>query len=298
MASKYYQWGDARIHYRQSGMGDPIVLVHGLYPGASSEEFDRNIRTLSRNFRVFAIDLLGFGLSDAPRIRYRAGLYPLLLCDFIQDVIGAPASVVAAGASCPFVAALAADEPELVSKLVLISPESAPTRRRRAQWLWIAGREVVRNILLFPPLHLVFQEVMAGEWEIREMLRRSFREPKLIGADIVGRLSELARMPGVLDAYASLEVGLLSLPFEPALSHIAAPALFISGACVTRDAADQIEKLSHLAPKGRLAQIESAAGWAHYEMPSSTNRVITSFLETETASEISPPHEISARRVA
>jgi pimeloyl-ACP methyl ester carboxylesterase len=298
MASKYYQWGDARIHYRQSGMGDPIVLIHGLYPGASTEEFDHNIRALSRDFRVYAIDLLGFGLSDAPRIRYRADLYPLLLSDFIRDVIAAPASVIAAGESGPFAAAVAAQDPELLSKVVFISPEIGSVTYARTGWLWWTCRELLRNLVLFPPLHLIFQEMMAGEWEIREMLRRSFREPKLIGPDIVGRLSELARMPGVLDAYASLELGLLSLPFARLLPHVAAPALFISGACVTQAAADDIEQLSRLAPNGRHVQVDRAATWAHYEMPNSTNRQIASFLRSDAECDPASQHEAPARAVA
>jgi pimeloyl-ACP methyl ester carboxylesterase len=294
MASDYYEWDDNRIHYRKSGLGDPILLVHGLYPGASSEEFDHNIRALSRDFRVYAIDLLGFGVSDAPRIRYRAELYPLLLGDFIRDVIGAPAGVVAAGASGPFAARLAADEPELVSKLVFISPQFTPSAPGRPGRLRKIGRELLRMLLLLPPVHLLFQEVMAGEWEIREMLRRSFREKMVIGSGVVERLSELARLPGVLDAYASLEVGLLSLPFEPVLPRVLAPALFISGNCVGPETSEGIESLSRLPRRSRLEWIERAGEWAHYEVPNRTNRLIASFLGNDVGSK----QETPARAVA
>jgi len=301
MAAHYYEWDGTRIHYRKSGLGDPIVLVHGLYPGASSEEFDHNIRALSRDFRVYAIDLLGFGLSDAPRIRYRADLYPLLLGDFIRNVVGAPAGIIAAGASGPFVATLAADEPELVSKVVFISPQNATLTLARAGWVWKAGRELLRMMLLLPPVDLLFLEIMAGEWEIREMLRRSFGEKKVIATAVVERLSELARMPGVLDTYASMEVGLLSMPFEPVLPHVAAPALFISGACVTSRTAQVIETLSRLPQRRRLEWIERAAEWAHYEMPTDTNRLIASFLGSEMAFEATSPQHVvtpAARAVA
>ena len=285
MAAHYYDWDGNLIHYRKSGLGDPIVLVHGLYPGASSEEFDHNIRALSRDFRIYAIDLLGFGVSDAPRMRYRADLYPALLGDFIRDVIREPAGIVAAGASGPFVATLAAEQPELVSKIVLISPRDAAPAPSRAGLPWRAARELLRFSLLLPPLDLLFQEVMAGQWEIREMLRRTFRHNATISSELVDRLSELARMPGARWAYASLEVGLLALPLDPVLPRIAAPTLFISGKDVTPETAEGIERLSRIPGRSRLQWIERAADWAHYEMASSTNWVIAGFLGSDVALE-------------
>ena len=75
MASKYYTWHYGRVHYQKRGMGDPLLLVHNVYPGASWEEYERNIAELSRHHTVYAMDLLGFGLSDAPRMKYTAATY-------------------------------------------------------------------------------------------------------------------------------------------------------------------------------------------------------------------------------
>jgi pimeloyl-ACP methyl ester carboxylesterase len=297
MASHKYDWDNNQIHYRKSGMGDPILLVHGLYPGASSEEFDHNIRALSRQFRVYAIDLLGFGLSDAPRIRYRGDFYPALLGDFIQDVIGAPAGVIAAGASGPFAATLTAEHPDLVSKLVFLSPSGPSASSSSHGWLWRAGREVLRNIFLFPPLHLLFQEVMAGEWEIQEMLRRTFREKSVISSGVVARLVELARRPGVLETYASLELGLLDLPFAPVLRQISTPSLFVGGESIEVAEANELEHLSTLPQQSRLAWIEKAAHWPHYETPTATNRLIASFLSSEMAIGLMPETEAPAQRL-
>lgn len=283
MGSHYYDWPLGRIHYMKSGLGDPILLVHGLYPGASSEEFDHNIRALSRNFRVYAIDLLGFGLSDAPRIRYRADMYPLLLADFIQDVIGSQTHVVAAGASCPYLATVAARQPELVSKVVFISPYCAASIATRARWLTRIIQESLRTLFLLPPFNLLFQEAMAGKWEVGEMVRRSSQAKAFVNSDKVERLSELARMPGVLRAYASLEVGLLSMRFDHLLPDVAAPALFISGRCVDSESAADIEAFARLPRQSRLEWIERASSWVHHDMATQTNRLIAGFLETEDA---------------
>jgi alpha-beta hydrolase superfamily lysophospholipase len=52
---------EAFISYEVAGDGQPLVLVHGL--GASGRWWARNVRGLSRHFRVYVIDLIGFGWS-------------------------------------------------------------------------------------------------------------------------------------------------------------------------------------------------------------------------------------------
>src|SRR5262245_40875776 len=54
-----------KVHYLVSGEGRPVVLVHGL--GGEAANFASWIPQLARNYRVYAIDLLGFGSSDKPR---------------------------------------------------------------------------------------------------------------------------------------------------------------------------------------------------------------------------------------
>ncbi|HXW12379.1 MAG TPA: alpha/beta fold hydrolase, partial [Nitrososphaeraceae archaeon] len=46
--------------------GTPLLLLHGL--GGSIESWTNNIRSLSTKFRIIALDLPGFGLSDKPKI--------------------------------------------------------------------------------------------------------------------------------------------------------------------------------------------------------------------------------------
>lgn len=46
--------------------GPPILLIHGF--GASVGHFRKNIPVLAgEGYRVYAIDLLGFGASDKPK---------------------------------------------------------------------------------------------------------------------------------------------------------------------------------------------------------------------------------------
>jgi pimeloyl-ACP methyl ester carboxylesterase len=54
-----------KTRYRESGHhGSPVLLIHGI--GCSVLEWERNMAALAVNHRVFAVDLIGFGLSDKP----------------------------------------------------------------------------------------------------------------------------------------------------------------------------------------------------------------------------------------
>lgn len=54
----------ANIHYLQQGVGEDIILIHSV--GQSLYTFRELINKLSGNFRVTALDLVGFGYSDKP----------------------------------------------------------------------------------------------------------------------------------------------------------------------------------------------------------------------------------------
>jgi pimeloyl-ACP methyl ester carboxylesterase len=59
--SERFQDEEASIYYQTRGSGDPLVLVHGL--SGSSRWWARNVNALARDFRVYMVDLAGFGQS-------------------------------------------------------------------------------------------------------------------------------------------------------------------------------------------------------------------------------------------
>ena len=121
-----YPWKYGDIFYQVKGSRDakPLLLIHGFGPGASSYEWRKNVDTLAEQFRVYTLDLLGFGLSDRPAIDYTAETFADLISDFLKEAIGKPAVVVAHGLTCAYVIADAYRRPQLFERLVLVSPPS------------------------------------------------------------------------------------------------------------------------------------------------------------------------------
>jgi pimeloyl-ACP methyl ester carboxylesterase len=89
----YWQWRGFDICYTVQGEGKPLLLIHGF--GATHAHWRNNIPVLAaQGYRVYAIDLLGFGASEKPALDYSLELWQELIRDFWQAHIHQPMVVV------------------------------------------------------------------------------------------------------------------------------------------------------------------------------------------------------------
>src|SRR5438093_5359191 len=100
-----WKYGDMLYEVKGDYHARPLLLIHSFGPGASSYEWRKNIDALATQFRVYVVDLLGFGLSDRPSIDYTPETFTDLIGDFIREIIAKPTVVVAHGLATAFVVA-------------------------------------------------------------------------------------------------------------------------------------------------------------------------------------------------
>jgi pimeloyl-ACP methyl ester carboxylesterase len=76
-----------RMRFVQAGAGFPVVLVHGFGLGTTGElAWAKVIPGLAERFHVYAPDLLGFGASDKPQIRYSPQAHVNQLLSFMDTL--------------------------------------------------------------------------------------------------------------------------------------------------------------------------------------------------------------------
>ena len=133
------------VHYRVSGAGPPVVLVHGWL--SSSRVWEPLAEKLSQSFTVYTLDLPGFGRSDKPLSGY--GLRPgsRLLHAFCAEFGITAAAVVGHDIGGDMAVKLAADYPDVVGKLVLVAVPADEDHIDLPNSLWLSTAPVVGPVV-------------------------------------------------------------------------------------------------------------------------------------------------------
>lgn len=114
---RYYRANGIRTRCLEAGEGEPLILLHGL--GGHAEAYLKNILPLSERFHVYAIDLVGHGLTDKPALDYTIADFATHVTAFL-DAIGASSAHVQGESLGGWIAAwLAIERPDRVRKLIL-----------------------------------------------------------------------------------------------------------------------------------------------------------------------------------
>lgn len=102
----------------------PVVLLHGGL--TDSRDFTGNLDRLAGRFRVFLPERRGHGHSPDVEGPFTIGALTADMVGFLAKVVGGPAHVVGYSAGAIVALHLAADRPDLVDRLVLISGAADP----------------------------------------------------------------------------------------------------------------------------------------------------------------------------
>jgi len=120
--SAYVLLEGERVYYEVGGKGSPVVLVHGIGAGNSSHLWRQNTAALAQQHRVYAFDWPGFARSGARARQYTNDLYTQVLRAFLQQVVGEPAAVVAGSLGSDYTIRVAAESPQLITRMLLSNP--------------------------------------------------------------------------------------------------------------------------------------------------------------------------------
>lgn len=114
-----------KVHYIEKGEGAPVILIHGfLY---HTMMWDHNIDALAEHFKVYAIDLFGWGFSERlEETEYGFARYAEQVTGFMDALGIETASLVGQSMGGGISVYTAAHSPERVDKLVLVGPAVLP----------------------------------------------------------------------------------------------------------------------------------------------------------------------------
>lgn len=111
--------GGDLVHYEVLGRGRQVILVHGWV--GSWRYWVPTLQTLQAKYRVYALDLFGFGDSAKNPARYALTQQVELLADFLRELGVPKAAFVGHGLGALAVAEFARRYPDRVARMMLVS---------------------------------------------------------------------------------------------------------------------------------------------------------------------------------
>ncbi len=251
-----WKYGDMFYTVKGASGAKPLLLIHDFSPGASSFEWRKNIDALAEQFRVYAIDLLGFGLSDRPSIDYTAETYTDLIGDFIKEMIGKPAVVVAHGLSAAYVLHDAYRRPQLFERLILVSPPQSMLQETVPGPLGAAWKFLLRLPVLGQFIYnmLTTRPVLRSYYE-----ERSYYNPGLVTDELVEYVYTSAHQSNARYPVASFLSSSLDMDVREAAARLNVPVMILWGreeTAVLPEASEAFKRVNnridvHVMPESR-----------------------------------------------
>jgi pimeloyl-ACP methyl ester carboxylesterase len=121
---KFIDLGGNSTHYVEKGEGEPVVLIHGFF--YDSYMWNRNIDTLAERFKVYALDLWGFGYSTRSPMDYGYPLYAGQLLGFMDALNIRQASLVGQSMGGGVSILFTVRHRDRVNKVILVDPAGMP----------------------------------------------------------------------------------------------------------------------------------------------------------------------------
>jgi pimeloyl-ACP methyl ester carboxylesterase len=261
------------IFYTVKGMGRPLVLIHGY--GAGIWVWEKQIDVLSQRCRVYALDLIGHGFSDRPKISYTPETYIDWLRDFMDGAGIKKATLVGNSMGGGVAWAAAILYPERVDRLILIDcvPPDVLRQVKNESFRMLAA---LKDIPFLPYLVMALRDRNS----IRKILHECVSDIKLITLEVVNRQYQLSRIQGTTWAlYSTFRHAKEAMKLKDQFSLIRKPTLFLWGERDLIFPPPIGENLHRTIAGSKFRVIKESGHIPMWETPDEVNRAILDFLQ-------------------
>jgi pimeloyl-ACP methyl ester carboxylesterase len=267
---KFVIVADKKVHYIEKGDGKPIILIHGfLY---HTVMWKKNIDALAEKFKVYAIDLWGWGYSERlKKTEYSFELYGKQVTEFMDVLNIKKAALVGQSMGGGISVYVAAHYPERVDRLILVDPAVIPFPMSTIGKIYqlpfigeflnaIPGDTLMKNNIR---TEWFYDKNKATEEYIKEVL-----QPTCIKGSYSGGLYVLRHV--LKPPYVEREANLLA--------KMNKPILMIHGREDKLVPLDTSKALNDLWKESKLVIFEKARHSPHEEYPERFNKLAIDFL--------------------
>lgn len=267
-----------QVVYHESGSGQPLVFVHNVGLGASSYEWARVYPEFAGRYRVLALDLVGFGESAHPVVRFAAADYARMLAEFLRALEwDQPPILVASGLSAGFCVYLAAQHPDLISRLILHMPNGNGE---------VSGLKPTffSKLLYRTPLlaRFLYRNHLATKSGVTQWLRKAVvLDPADVTEEMTDVFATCAQQPAAEHATLAWLSGALSFDLETRWRSVLQPVALLWGDEGFPEPESRAFRLQRMLPTSTLTTISGAGVMAALEAPGAVVAALEEQLRSE-----------------
>ncbi len=267
-------FGEYTTYVETLGQGSPVVLVHGIGGGSSVFQYRKNAAALAdAGYRVYALDLLGFGRSSRPPIRYTQNLLVGQMTSFLET-LPESAAVVANGLSAAYAVRIAAERPDLVSKLVLITPTGYGRLSRPQNAETVAAFDRFRGFL-----GGVLNTFLLEPGTQRLFLLDAYAGPESLTPEVLESYDDNLRVENARWVIFSFVSGNLDQSVRVFWPRVAQPTLILWGDEATNTPIGDAQDFIETRPETTLLPVRGTKLLPNEDRPGVFNRIVVKFLK-------------------
>ncbi|MCB0534808.1 MAG: alpha/beta hydrolase [Saprospiraceae bacterium] len=265
--SRFMELDDMTVHYRISGKGEPIVLLHDA--NSSLHTWAEWTDSLSKKYQVISLDLPGFGLTGPhPQGSYSTFMYVNFFDQFVQKLNLRRFHLAGNGMGAQIAWFYATEHPLKLRKLILLDAPGFETKSTSA--LEIFARTPVINRTLWQITPKPF---------IRLMLEEVYADDKKVNSALVQRYFDLLRRPGNRKAFTDRAQVSENRPPVDLIAQIRTPTLILWGAEDTRLSPEFAYEFHGKIRRALLKIYQNTGHWPQEENGGASATDVQAFLE-------------------
>lgn len=271
-----YAWDGGRVAYTESGAGRPLVLLHSHNAAASSYEMRRAFREFEVDHHVYAPDLPGYGMSERRDRPYLAQTYIRFIHDFLEEVVGEPAAVIASSVTAAQAMAGAAEDDTLFKALIAVSPTGLSQTKADAP----PGSRILGAIFSVPVWGQALFNAITSRRGLRSFeTKHVFYNPWNVTHAMIDYAWDTSHQPNAIYAPDSFLAGALWADARATYHEVACPLLAVWGDHDTINPYGDSAPLLGSNPRAQVSIITQSGATPHDEQPAEFAKVVRQFLQ-------------------
>ncbi|MGI6200512.1 MAG: alpha/beta fold hydrolase [Christensenellales bacterium] len=252
------------LRYQQMGQGKPLVLLHGL--GLMGDTWLEAMDHLKDRYRVIALDLLGFGYSDQPEIRYTLEDQVAFVVAFLDELGLKKVYLGGQGSGSMIALRVMERHPERVIAGVLSG--AGGLNRRYPWWLRLLRARYVGD----------FISLLLGQRQLKDYLQRQYFDQTQVTDALAARFAAPFARSYLKDVLVQSLRSYDEWPAVEQAPRVACPVLVLWGEQDRLHPAQEGEILAQALPQGELQVVPNCGRLVHAEKPQLFAQRVEAFL--------------------